>query len=57
MVCVCERERENNPFSPPYLAMSELLFECYEVPALTYGIDGLYNLYHSLGKPHPLSPM
>ena len=30
--------------------MSELLFEGYTVPAISYGIDGLYSLYHNQGK-------
>ena len=29
--------------------MSELLFEGYTVPAVSYGIDGLYSLYHNQG--------
>ena len=33
-----------------FLVMSELLFECYQVPSVSYGIDALYNLYHSLGN-------
>ncbi|XP_034445404.1 actin-related protein 5 [Hippoglossus hippoglossus] len=27
--------------------MSELLFECYRVPHVSYGVDGLYSFYHS----------
>ncbi|CAN9515779.1 unnamed protein product [Ophioblennius macclurei] len=27
--------------------MSELLFECYQVPFVTYGVDGLYSFYHN----------
>ena len=27
--------------------MSELLFECYNVPAVSYGVDALFSLYHS----------
>ncbi|AWP09451.1 putative actin-related protein 5 [Scophthalmus maximus] len=27
--------------------MSELLFECYRVPHVSYGVDGLYSLYHN----------
>ncbi|XP_014001045.1 actin-related protein 5 [Salmo salar] len=27
--------------------MSELLFECYRVPHVSYGIDGLYSLYYN----------
>ncbi|KAG7519643.1 hypothetical protein JOB18_012483 [Solea senegalensis] len=26
--------------------MSELLFECYRVPYVSYGVDGLYSFYH-----------
>ncbi|XP_019849311.1 PREDICTED: actin-related protein 5-like [Amphimedon queenslandica] len=39
------------PCNPPYCRniMSELLFECYQVPSVSYGIDALYNLYHTLG--------
>jgi actin-related protein 5 len=38
------------PCNPLYCqnAMTELLFEGYNVPALSYGVDGLYNLYHML---------
>ncbi|XP_037540235.1 actin-related protein 5 isoform X2 [Nematolebias whitei] len=37
--------------------MSELLFECYRVPFVSYGVDGLYSFYHnniqrSLQPPH-----
>ena len=28
-------------------AMNELLFECYHVPQVTYGIDSLYSLYYN----------
>ena len=28
-------------------AMSELLFECYNVPSVAYGIDSLFSLYHN----------
>ncbi|XP_035238228.1 actin-related protein 5 [Anguilla anguilla] len=27
--------------------MSELLFECYRVPQVSYGVDALYSLYHN----------
>ncbi len=27
--------------------MTELLFECYGIPSLTYGIDALFSAYHS----------
>uniref|UniRef100_A0A3P9L628 Actin-related protein 5 n=1 Tax=Oryzias latipes TaxID=8090 RepID=A0A3P9L628_ORYLA len=27
--------------------MSELLFECYSVPYVSYGVDGLYSFYHN----------
>ncbi|XP_068997129.1 actin-related protein 5 [Embiotoca jacksoni] len=37
--------------------MSELLFECYGVPYVSYGVDGLYSLFHNntqrnLQRPH-----
>lgn len=37
--------------------MSELLFECYRVPYISYGVDGLYSFYYnntkkSLQLPH-----
>lgn len=28
--------------------MSEILFECYNIPKLAYGIDGLFSLHHNL---------
>ena len=28
-------------------AMSELLFECYNVPSVAYGIDSLFSLYNN----------
>lgn len=30
--------------------MSELLFECYHVPGICYGIDGLFSYKHNIGK-------
>lgn len=27
--------------------MSELLFECYDIPSVTYGIDSLFSFYHN----------
>lgn len=27
--------------------MSELLFECYDVPAISYGIDSLFSFFHN----------
>ncbi|XP_026222598.1 actin-related protein 5 [Anabas testudineus] len=27
--------------------MSELLFECYHIPYVSYGVDGLYSFYHN----------
>lgn len=30
--------------------MSELLFECYNVPMVTYGIDALFSAYHNYTK-------
>ncbi|KAM7412252.1 hypothetical protein PAMA_021952 [Pampus argenteus] len=27
--------------------MSELLFECYQVPHVSYGVDGMYSFYHN----------
>ena len=32
------------------VAMAELLFESYGVPSLSFGIDGLYSLYHAQGN-------
>ena len=29
--------------------MSELLFECYGVPAVTYGVDALFSAHSNLG--------
>ncbi|XP_052040121.1 actin-related protein 5 [Apodemus sylvaticus] len=34
--------------------MSELLFECYRIPKVAYGIDSLFSLYHNTPK-HALS--
>lgn len=30
--------------------MSELLFECYGIPKVAYGIDSLFSFYHSKPK-------
>jgi actin-related protein 5 len=30
--------------------MSELLFECYHVPQVTYGIDAMFSLYANHDK-------
>ncbi|XP_029974347.1 actin-related protein 5 [Salarias fasciatus] len=30
--------------------MSELLFECYQVPFVSYGVDGLYSFYHNTDR-------
>lgn len=30
--------------------MSELLFECYNVPSVTYGIDALFSFYNNGGE-------
>lgn len=27
--------------------MSELLFECYDIPSVSYGIDSLFSFYHN----------
>uniref|UniRef100_A0A6I8MX87 Actin-related protein 5 n=2 Tax=Ornithorhynchus anatinus TaxID=9258 RepID=A0A6I8MX87_ORNAN len=35
--------------------MSELLFECYRVPKVSYGIDSLYSFYHNRRKNSPFS--
>nr|XP_033770780.1 actin-related protein 5 [Geotrypetes seraphini] len=35
--------------------MSELLFECYQVPKVSYGIDSLYSFYHNREKDAPYS--
>ena len=29
--------------------MSELLFECYGVPSVAYGIDALFSAHHNIG--------
>ena len=31
--------------------MSELLFECYDVPSVTYGIDALFSYHYAQSKP------
>ncbi|XP_047453555.1 actin-related protein 5 [Mugil cephalus] len=36
--------------------MSELLFECYRVPFVSYGVDGLYSLYHNNSQRKLQSP-
>ena len=28
--------------------MSELLFECYNVPSVAYGVDSLFSLYNNI---------
>ena len=33
------------------IVMSELLFECYGVPSVTYGVDSLFSLYHNHPSP------
>ncbi|XP_030068923.1 actin-related protein 5 [Microcaecilia unicolor] len=35
--------------------MSELLFECYQVPKVSYGVDSLYSFYHNRKKDAPHS--
>ncbi|XP_038605969.1 actin-related protein 5 [Tachyglossus aculeatus] len=35
--------------------MSELLFECYHVPKVSYGIDSLYSFYHNRQKNSPFN--
>ncbi|XP_071968255.1 actin-related protein 5 isoform X1 [Engystomops pustulosus] len=35
--------------------MSELLFECYRIPKVSFGIDGLYSLYHNKKEAMPPS--
>ncbi|NWS48556.1 ARP5 protein, partial [Probosciger aterrimus] len=35
--------------------MSELLFECYQVPKVSYGIDSLYSFYHNRRQNWPCS--
>nr|XP_046251917.1 actin-related protein 5 [Scatophagus argus] len=37
------------PFNPLHCRqmMSELLFECYSVPYVSYGVDSLYSFYHN----------
>ena len=39
-----------NP-SPARQFMNELLFECYQVPAVSLGIDALFSLQHNFSKP------
>ena len=29
------------------VVMSELLFECYNIPSLAYGVDALFSLYYN----------
>ncbi|XP_043946314.1 actin-related protein 5 [Protopterus annectens] len=44
------------PCNPLYSRqmMSELLFECYHIPKVSYGIDGLYSFFRNeKGSPHP----
>ncbi|KAK7884341.1 hypothetical protein WMY93_027464 [Mugilogobius chulae] len=36
--------------------MSELLFECYRVPFVSYGIDSLYSFYHNNLQNHSAPP-
>lgn len=36
--------------------MSELLFECYHVPCVSYGVDGLYSFYYNNNKRNLQSP-
>lgn len=33
-----------------YLAMTEIIFECYSAPSLAYGIDSLFSYAHNNGK-------
>ncbi|XP_068768464.1 actin-related protein 5 isoform X5 [Struthio camelus] len=35
--------------------MSELLFECYQVPKVSYGVDSLYSFYHNRRQNWPCS--
>ncbi|XP_062996775.1 actin-related protein 5 [Elgaria multicarinata webbii] len=35
--------------------MSELLFECYQVPKVSYGVDSLYSFYHNKKQGWPCS--
>ncbi|XP_063153249.1 actin-related protein 5 isoform X3 [Candoia aspera] len=35
--------------------MSELLFECYQVPKVSYGVDSLYSFYHNKRQSWPCS--
>lgn len=39
-----------NP-SPARQFMNELLFECYQVPAVSVGIDALFSFQHNFSKP------
>ncbi|KAA0716172.1 Actin-related protein 5 [Triplophysa tibetana] len=65
-VCVCRQGHVDHPVvvtEPPCnplhsrQMMSELLFECYGVPQVTYGVDSLFSFYnnnitHGLDPPH-----
>ena len=37
-----------------FTEMSELLFECYHVPSVAYGIDSLFSLYNNHPSPSKL---
>lgn len=39
-----------NPY-PSRQLMNELLFECYQVPAISFGIDALFSLQKNFSKP------
>ena len=58
-VCTCDDKQFNLssfslPSPPPLLPhrgyMSELLFENYNIPAVSYGIDALFSAYHSYAR-------
>ena len=34
-----------------FAEMSELLFECYHVPSIVYGVDSLFSLYNNHKSP------
>ncbi|CAH1787781.1 unnamed protein product, partial [Owenia fusiformis] len=47
---ICMTEPACNP-NYCRLQMSELLFECYGVPEICYGVDSLFSLYNNLPQP------
>lgn len=43
-------DKKTNYFLFVVAVMSELLFECYDVPSITYGIDSLFSFSHNHGS-------